>query len=308
MALSVARQRKEPKWALFVTGGFAAMTAESFTMPIDTAKVRLQLQGIGGFERTAAPYRGFIDCLRIIPKEEGFAGLYKGLIPGLSRQLIYSSIRMGIYEPLRNLLAGDDIAKNKQISFHKMLIAGGTAGAIGSLASNPTDLLKIRMQGDVSNTRYTRGIFAAFVDIFKAEGLRGLWTGVVPSMQRAFVVNAAELATYDKIKHLLISNKLLQDGTMCHFASSMVTGFVAASAVSPVDVTKTRLMSQKTKIYSGVMDCMLKTVKNEGFFALYKGFLPLWFRIGPWCVVMFISYEQYRKMFGTMLSYPLPHT
>ena len=30
--------------------------------------------------------------------------------------------------------------------------------------------------------------------------------------------------------------------------------------------------------------------------ALYKGFFPQWMRLGPWCTVMFVSYEQYLKL------------
>lgn len=128
--------------------------------------------------------------------------------------------------------------------------------------------------------------------------LRGMWTGVVPSMQRAFVVNAAELASYDYIKGFFLHKALLEDGILCHFVSSMITGLIASVCASPVDVTKTRLMNQKhgkERVFSGMIDCIIKTSKNEGILALYKGFIPLWMRIGPWCVAFFISYEQYRQ-------------
>ena len=35
----------EPRYVRFLTGGFASMTAEFFTLPIDGSKVRMQLQG-----------------------------------------------------------------------------------------------------------------------------------------------------------------------------------------------------------------------------------------------------------------------
>lgn len=38
-----------------------------------------------------------------------------------------------------------------------------------------------------------------------------------------------------------------------------------------------------------------QTVKNEGFLALYKGFIPTWFRMGPWNIIFFITYEQMKK-------------
>lgn len=51
------------------------------------------------------------------------------------------------------------------------------------------------------------------------------------------------------------------------------------------------------KIYRGSIDCVVQTVRNEGFRALYKGFVPTWFRMGPWNIIFFISYEQLKKFY-----------
>ena len=57
-------------------------------------------------------------------------------------------------------------------------------------------------------------------------------------------MNATKLATYDHIKHSLINYKILEDGYPCHFVSSVCAGVCIAIVTSPVDVVKTRLMSQ----------------------------------------------------------------
>lgn len=44
-----------------------------------------------------------------------------------------------------------------------------------------------------------------------------------------------------------------------------------------------------------LFDSADQTTKNEGFFALYKGFFPSWLRLGPWNIVFFIAYEQLKK-------------
>ena len=44
--------------------------------------------------------------------------------------------------------------------------------------------------------------------------------------------------------------------------------------------------------YKGAIDVLLKTVKNEGPFALWKGFLPYYARLGPHTVLTFIVMEQ----------------
>ncbi|KAA0195748.1 hypothetical protein HAZT_HAZT006354 [Hyalella azteca] len=52
-------------------------------------------------------------------------------------------------------------------------------------------------------------------------------------------------------------------------------------------------------LYKSSMDCLLKTVHNEGFWALYKGFLPCWMRMGPWSLTFWLTYEQIRSKCGT---------
>ena len=59
------------------------------------------------------------------------------------RESTYSTIRLGMYEPFKNLLGGKD-PKNTPI-YIKML-AGSMSGCIGSFLANPTDILKVRMQ------------------------------------------------------------------------------------------------------------------------------------------------------------------
>lgn len=53
---------------------------------------------------------------------------------------------------------------------------------------------------------------------------------------------------------------------------------------------QTRLMNQSTALgthlYTGVLDCLSKTIRREGWSALYKGFVPNYMRLGPWNVVV----------------------
>ena len=56
-------------------------------------------------------------------------------------------------------------------------------------------------QADRAGTRY-KGTVHAFQDIIRTEGVRGLWKGWGPNVQRAYIVNAVELATYDQAKEV----------------------------------------------------------------------------------------------------------
>ncbi|GBP29721.1 Mitochondrial uncoupling protein Bmcp [Eumeta japonica] len=45
-------------------------------------------------------------------------------------------------------------------------------------------------------------------------------------------------------------------------------------------------------LYRGMIDCGQQTVRNEGVLALYKGFVPLWMRLGPWALINWIAFEN----------------
>lgn len=72
-------------------------------------------------------------------------------------------------------------------------------------------------------------------------------------------------------------------------------------ASAPFDIAKTRVMAQKAsrekRIYTGMTDALLKTIKNEGVLALWKGFTPQWLRFGPYNIIQLVSMEFLRKMF-----------
>ena len=72
----------------------------------------------------------------------------------------------------------------------------------------------------------------------RAEGIAGLWTGVVPNITRNSVINATELATYDQVKQTLLASKVVDDNVFCHILSGLGAGLCACVVGSPVDVVK----------------------------------------------------------------------
>ena len=146
-------------------------------------------------------------------------------------------------------------------------------------------------------------IVDAFTKIIKEEGFWGLWRGLGPNVQRAFLVNMGELSCYDRSKHFLVSNKICHDNVYAHTLASMMSGLCATTLSCPADVIKTRIMNQASNVnnvdpYRNSIDCLLKTVRTEGILSLWKGFFPTWARLGPWQLIFWVSYERMRKVAG----------
>jgi solute carrier family 25 protein 14/30 len=76
--------------------------------------------------------------------------------------------------------------------------------------------------------------------IARTEGLSGLYRGLVPTMQRAALLNAAQAPSYDHAKHMLLNAGIMQEGIACHLVASMVAGLMSAIAIAPVDLIRTR--------------------------------------------------------------------
>jgi len=288
----------------------AASVAESATYPLDLCKTRLQIQGELNCKLGRQPehqqYRGMLRTLLGIVQEEGLFQLWRGMLPALYRHAIYTGFRMSAYEEIRNRLS----AKDKDgFSLWKKVVAGMAAGGIGQFMASPTDLVKtqIQMEGRRRLLGYevrVEGTFDAFRKIVAQAGVLGLWRGCLPNVQRAALVNLGDLSTYDSVKKWLLQHTSLEDNSLTHCMSSGCAGLVGAIMGTPADVVKARVMNQPTDregkglIYRGSTDCLLQTVKGEGFLALYKGFVPCWLRMAPWSLTFWLSFEQIRRHAG----------
>nr|CAH0108935.1 unnamed protein product [Daphnia galeata] len=259
-------------WFKYILSVISATIAEGATYPLDLIKTRLQIQGeIASSKGDAGSYRGMLKTAVGIVKEEGLIRLWQG-------------VRFGAYEKMR-----ENVFKKNPDG--KAAIGGMSAGALGQFMASPTDLVKVQIQMEgkrrlEGKPPRVKNAFQAFQQIMKQGGIRGLWKGWVPNVQRAALVNLGDLTTYDTAK-------------------SMCAGLVGAIMATPADVIKTRIMNQPTDergrglYYKSSVDCFLKTAQQEGFLAMYKGFFPAWIRMGPWSLCFWLSYEKIRKAMGT---------
>ncbi|XP_063716018.1 mitochondrial uncoupling protein 4-like [Symsagittifera roscoffensis] len=295
----------------------AASISETATYPLDLIKTRLQIQKLSVASKThnhpkahlnaAGPkYHGVVSIFMQIVKKEGLFRLWSGLPPAVYRHMIYSGFRIMTYEKFRGLLGQNE---DGSFSIWKSCVAGSTAGALGQLIASPMDLLKVQMQTEGIRrlkgepVRFRNSLHAMRV-LLSEGGVLGLWRGWLPNCQRAALVNLGELATYDQVKRKLLIDFSMKDNALTHSLSSAASGLVAALVGTPADVIKTRIMNQpvdqsgKPLVYKGVVDCLRRTVGEEGVLALWKGFVPIWSRMAPWSLVFWISYEKIRYFAG----------
>ncbi len=279
--------------------GCSNALAAACTNPIDVTKVRLQMHGEGMRGGTAS--YGVLATFSRIVRDEGVAGLYRGLSSSLVREMSYSGIRMGMYEPVKQLLGGTDPAHTP---LGIKVAAGALTGGTGSVLANPFDLVKVRMQRATGAPPYA-SLGAAIAQIARSEGgVAGLWRGCTPTVQRAVLLTASQVPAYDHFKHYLLDGGRMREGYLCHFVCSMFAGVVAAAVTSPSDLVKSRMMAQpvdaagRGTLYADTTACYMQIVRAEGPLALFKGFHGQWLRIGPHTTVSLMAFEQLRFLAG----------
>nr|CAD7589967.1 unnamed protein product [Timema genevievae] len=254
-----------------------------------------------------APHRGMVQTAAGVIREEGFFKLWHGLTPAIYRNIVYSGTRIVIYQKVREYVLKPDPSGN--YSIWKSAVNGMFSGVVAQFLANPADLVKIQMQMEgkrrlMGKPPRIASPLKAFQSIYGKAGMAGLWKGAVPNMQRAALVNLGDLAAYDSSKRFLLSKTGLQDNYITHILASICAGFVAAITGTPADVVKARVMNQPVDdkgrglLYKNTADCFVQSIRNEGFFALYKGFVPMWFRLAPWALTFWVTSEQIRLLLG----------
>ncbi|KDO66742.1 hypothetical protein CISIN_1g0219261mg, partial [Citrus sinensis] len=210
------------------------------TIPLDTAKVRLQLQKktASGDGVSVSKYRGLMGTVVTIAREEGLWALWNGVIAGLHRQCIYGGLRIGLYDPVKTFLVGSDFVGD--IPLYQKIFAALLTGAIAIVVANPTDLVKVRLQAEgklpSGVPRRYYGALDAYCTIVRQEGLGALWTGLGPNIARNAIVNAAELASYDQVKETILKIPGFTDNIFTHILAGLGAGLFAVCIGSPIDV------------------------------------------------------------------------
>ena len=238
---------------------------------------------------------GMGGTVKKIAGAEGVTALWKGVNAAWLRESSYTSLRLGLYEPCKVAFG---CTTPETTTFVKKFLAGSAAGALGSLAGNPFDVLKTKMMASEGSVPSISGTAK---DLFKNQGVSGFYRGIDSNILRAMVLNGTKMACYDSAKDVVVKvTGLKKSSLIVQFLSAASAGFFMTCTVSPFDMIRTRLMNQPAdaKIYNNALDCFVKIVKNEGPLTLWRGFIPIWSRFAPTTTIQLVIFEQLRGLMG----------
>jgi len=163
-------------------------------------------------------------------------------------------------------------------------LAGGVSGAVAKTCTAPIERVKLLIQTQDANpkiisgevARYT-GIVDCFARVTKEQGIKAFWRGNLTNIIRYFPTQAFNFAFKDTIKAMfpkVDKNVDFLKFFMINMASGGLAGAGSLMIVYPLDYARTRLASDVgtgKQQFSGLIDCLAKTVKSSGIGGLYNG-------------------------------------
>jgi len=214
-ALIVGQDAEKTTWVQNVLAGMMAGLIEALVVvtPFEVVKTRLQGQKgrITGKAAKKLKYRGPAHAVARIVQKEGLKGLWKGATPTMVRQSSNQAAMLSTYTYLRENLWDDP----QDLKAWQAGLTGLIAACIGPLCNGPIDIIKTRMMNQTISTitpseRY-KNIFDAFKRIYKAEGVRGLYTGLGPRLARVAPGQGITWIVIEKFNKLCNYNEWLID-------------------------------------------------------------------------------------------------
>uniref|UniRef100_G1DG44 ADP/ATP translocase n=1 Tax=Capra hircus TaxID=9925 RepID=G1DG44_CAPHI len=285
----------------FLAGGVAAAISKTAVAPIERVKLLLQVQHASKQISAEKQYKGIIDCVVRIPKEQGFLSFWRGNPANVIRYFPTQALNFAFKDKYKQIFLGG-VDRHKQFwrFFAGNLASGGGASATSLCFFYPLDFARTRLAADVGKGAAQReftGLGNCITKIFKSDGLRGLYQGFNVSVQGIIIYRAAYFGVYDTAKGML------PDPNNVHIIVSwMIAQTVTAVAglVSyPFDPSRRRMMMQSGRkgadiMYTGTVDCWRKIAKDEGPKAFFKG---AWSNVlrGMGSAFVLVLYDEIKK-------------
>ena len=171
--------------------GMAAGIVASATAVTPTERIKTALIDDA---RSTKRYNSALHCIRMVLKEDGFIGLYRGFAGTTMKQASASSFRMGSYNIMKDFQEVRKIPQNTMVNFAN----GSIAGVVTTLCTQPFDVIKTRSQSAKVTTTTE-----AIASIIKDDGIRGFWRGTVMRLGRTVFSGGVLFTTAEAMAKIL---------------------------------------------------------------------------------------------------------
>jgi len=295
MQKELNEEPRPPLSVKLICGAVAGVIGTCIIFPLDIIKTRLQNQKPNANGKL--PYSGLLDAGRKMVSREGIRGLYNGLYPNLVGIIPEKAIKLAVNDYSREYWGKVLDRHPDRLPLVYGMMAGATAGVCQVVATNPMEMVKIQLQlagTSAAKDRLTAG------EICKKLGVRGLYKGTMATLARDVPFSIVFFSLVSLFKEYGTTEG---EKTPLYtvFASGIGAGALAAAAVTPMDMVKTRMQvipKPGDLIYSSQIHCYKHAISKEGFKCLFKGVVPRVLIVSPLFAITVLVYEFQQRAFS----------
>lgn len=181
------------------------------------------------------------------------------------------------------------------------ILTGASAGATEALVVVPFELVKIRLQDKASAGKYKNAMDVVMQTV-RTEGPLALYNGLESTMWRHILWNAGYFGCIFQVRAMLPKADTKRGHIVNDLISGSIGGTVGTILNTPMDVVKSRIqnspkVANQAPRYNWAWPALATVWKEEGFSALYKGFLPKVLRLGPGGGILLVVFTGVMDMF-----------
>lgn len=226
--------------------------------------------------------KGVFSIISDIVYSDSYRGLWRGLTPSLYR----TAPGIGMYFCTLNWMK----TSFKPSSWCENMAIGFTARSLVCTAMLPITVIKIRYESGVNY----RNVSQAFQSIWKAEGIRGVFSGWTATIARDAPYSGIYFMFYSQQKALLTSGIERPLDAKDHFRCGIVAGLFACVVTQPADVVKTHMQLYPSR-YRNTLHCVLTIAKGDGMSGLGRGLFPRCLRKSMISALTWTLFEELMK-------------
>jgi len=259
------------------------------TYPADFVKTRAQFAS-GSIQGGTT---SITSILRSVFREKGVRGFYSGSGALITGNAIKAGVRFLTYDTIKEKLRD----KDGKLSRVRTMLAGLAAGTVeATIAVTPSETIKTKLIQDAARPHplYTSTIDGT-LQICRTEGIGGIYRGLWPTIMKQGANSAVRFTSYSFLRDVAVDHLRPPSGNLTSsttFLIGAMAGVVTVYSTMPFDTIKTRMQGLDAKAqYRNSLDCLVKTVKQEGVLRLWGGTTPRLVRLSMSGGIVFTVYE-----------------
>lgn len=284
-----------PVLKAFLAGSFSGTFSTILFQPLDLVKTRLQSSVLPVQAAVAGrSQNGMINVFANIVRQDQFIGLWRGMIPSITRCVP----GVGLYFSSLHWLKGAvvEAQDGRELGALQAVGLGVVARTMTGITLNPFTVVKTRFESGMFGYQ---SVLGALRTIRATEGVRGLYCGLGATLARDAPFSGLYLMFYTKGKQAL-PKEWLQSPTQAsilHFSCGIVAGVLSSIATNPADVIKTRMQLYPDK-FPTILSAILYIQQNHGAAGYLQGIVPRMLRRTLMTAMAWTLYEQITRTIG----------